>query len=213
MITLWGEKKATKLNLTKDFCNSYKDLCNVFLKLKWTIKSIGEKKGRKSVFVIRLLSIKGNLVLSKHLQVAVKQAPIVQSPLLLFNGPGSMNSLEHIFEAEKIICIQDNQMTKLPSFVWKFNRIDNSQYLLIPPQPAVLTPTVRRTWCPLTEEKDPKSIRLYSDSHLYQQKLEITTWVHRVVPGMGRDAQNQRWCLQVLCLTHFCQCPRANTAE
>lgn len=116
-----GEKKPTKKppNLTKDFCNSCKDLCNVFLKLKWTIKSIGKKKGEKSVFVIRLLSIKGNLVLSKHLQVAVKQAPIVQSCLLLFNGPGSMNSLEHIFKAEKVISIQDNQMTELPSFVWK----------------------------------------------------------------------------------------------
>lgn len=90
------------------------------------------KKGRKSAFVIRLLSIKGNLVLSKHLQVAVKQAPIVQSSLLLFNGPGSMNSLEHIFKVKKLSVYK----IKLGNLViWLFeNQQDRySQYLLIPP--------------------------------------------------------------------------------
>lgn len=46
------KKPNTKLNLTKDFCNNHKDLCNVFLKLKWTIKSIGEKKGENQSLLL-----------------------------------------------------------------------------------------------------------------------------------------------------------------
>lgn len=40
---LQHKKKKIKLNLTTGFCNSHKDLCNVFLKLKWTIKSTEKK--------------------------------------------------------------------------------------------------------------------------------------------------------------------------
>lgn len=146
-----NQKTNTKLNLTRDFCNSSKDLCNVFLKLKWTIKSIGGKKGRKSVFVIRL-QYKRQFSAFEAFAVAVKQVPIVQSSLLIFNGPGSMNSLEHIFNVKNSSVYR---ITKWLNYQVLFENQQDiySQCLLIPSQPAILTLTVNRTQCPFIVEE------------------------------------------------------------
>lgn len=142
--------KKIKLNLTKDFCNSCKDLCNVFLKLKWTIKSIGGR-GKKISLCYQLLSIKGNLGLSKHLQWLWNKHLLFKVPRCSLMGQAQWIHWSTFFKCERIISIKDNQMTKLQSFVWK--PTGYIKHTLIPWHSGDLNPIIKRFQYSLTEKK------------------------------------------------------------
>lgn len=135
--------KKIKLNLTKDFCNCCKDLCNVF---KAQVNhQINWKKKEKSPFVIRLLSIKGNLGLSKHLQWRWNKHLLFKVPCCSLMDPAQRIHWSTFFF----------KMRELS--VWKRTKWLNYKVLfentLIPSHSGVSNPIIKRFQCFLARGK------------------------------------------------------------